>query len=476
LKRLDELLKARDGAASPDDTGDTSATDFFDVPQREGAGLPGCPACTGIGFVRRAVPFGHPDFGRAVPCLCVTSERDDEREQRLRRYANLGALNRLTFSTLLARGRSPEPAHQEQFARAVGDAVRFAESPEGFLVLLGESGTGKTHLAAAVANQLVEQGVPVFFTVVPDLMDHLRAAYSPTSEVPYDRLFETVRTAPVLVLDALGAQSGTSWADEKLFQVLNHRHTAQLPTVITSSIALEALDERIRTRLGDPELARVHLLEDGPGGRGALPDPLTLPLLRSMTFGAFSFKPAPPQITDATARNLQGVLLTARQFADHPEGWLVLLGGTGSGKTHLAAAIAHELQAKRRGVRFVVVPDLLDYLRRAMHDDDRDRRDLIEDVRAAPCLVLDDLGVHSATPWAQEKLYQILNFRYNAKLPTVITIAGSLDDLPRAWVSRMCDTKVGDIVEIAAPDFRGLNAPAANSSARPKPKNGRRYP
>ena len=438
--------------------------------------MPGCPACGGIGFVRRAVPFGHPDFGRAVPCLCVSSEQEDEREQRLRRYANLGALERLSFETLLTRGRSPEPAHQERFARAAADAERFAAQPEGWLVLLGESGTGKTHLAAAIANRLVEQGVPVFFTVVPDLMDHLRAAYSPLSEVPYDRLFDTVRSAPVLVLDALGAQSGTPWAEEKLFQVLNHRHTAQLPTVVTSSVALEDLDERIRTRLGDPEFARVHVLEEGPGGRGALPDPLTLPLLRSMTFASFTYKPSPPQISEATARNLQRVLLTARTFADHPEGWLVLLGGTGSGKTHLAAAIAHELQAKRRNARFVVVPDLLDYLRRAMHDDDRDRRDLIENVRAAPCLVLDDLGVHSATPWAQEKLYQILNFRYNAKLPTVITVSGTLDDLPPSWVSRMYDDKVSMILEIDAPDYRGLNAPAASSTAsRPKPKSGRRY-
>ena len=422
--------------------------------------------------MRRAVPFGHPDFGRAVPCLCVTVEREEEREERLRRYANLGALDRLTFATLLSRGRSPEPAHQEQFARAVADAKRFAEEPDGWLVFIGESGTGKTHLAAAIANRLVERGVPVFFSVVPDLMDHLRAAYSPTSEVPYDRLFDVVRGAPVLILDGLGTYSSTPWAEEKLFQVLNHRHMARQPTVVTSNVALEELDERLRTRLGDPELARVHVLEDGPGGPGALPDPLTLPLLRSMTFATFSYKPSPPQITEAVARNLQRVLLAARNFADHPEGWLVLLGGTGSGKTHLAAAIAHHLIAQHRQARFVVVPDLLDYLRRAMHDADRDRRDLIEGVRAAPCLVLDDLGVHSATPWAQEKLFQILNFRYNAKLPTVITVSGSLDDLPRAWVSRMYDSKVSMILEIEAPDYRGLSA--APPAPRPRPQ--RRYP
>jgi DNA replication protein DnaC len=50
------------------------------------------------------------------------------------------------------------------------------------------------------------------FVVVPDLLDHLRAAYNPDSEVGYDRLFEQVRNAPVLVLDDLGTQSATAWA------------------------------------------------------------------------------------------------------------------------------------------------------------------------------------------------------------------------------------------------------------------------
>ncbi len=416
--------------------------------------------------MRRSVPFGHPDFGRAIPCVCVLSEHDDERQARLHRYSNLGSLVRQTFGTLLPRGRSPQPSHQERFARALADAVRFADDPHGWLVYVGESGTGKTHLAAAMANHLIEQGTPVFFAVVPDLLDHLRAAYGPSSEIPYDRLFEVVRTAPVLVLDALGTQFSTPWAEEKLFQVLNYRYNAQLPTVFTCSVAVDELDERIRTRISDPSLTRIHVLEDGPGQQRGLPDPLMLPLVRGMTFAAFNFKPAPPQIDEKAARNLQRVLLAARNFAEHPEGWLVLLGDTGSGKTHLAAAIAHHVAEQRRQVRFVVVPDLLEHLRNALHSDDRERRDAIEEVRTAPLLVLDDLGVHSATPWAQEKLFQILNYRYNAKLATVITMSCSLDDLPQSWVSRMYDDKVSMIQEIQAPDYRGLQRGRKPESVR----------
>ena len=64
--------------------------------------------------------------------------------------------------------------------------------------------------------------------------------------------------------------------------------------------------------------------------------------------------------------------------------------------------------------------------------------------------------MHGSTPWAQEKIFQILNHRYNAKLPTVVTVQGALEDLPDSWASRMCDPKVSLTFDILAPDYRGL--------------------
>ena len=56
------------------------------------------------------------------------------------------------------------------------------------------------------------------FTFVPDLLDHLRATYSPNSPVQYDQLFEQVKSTPLLILDDLGAETSTPWAKEKLYQ------------------------------------------------------------------------------------------------------------------------------------------------------------------------------------------------------------------------------------------------------------------
>ena len=171
------------------------------------------------------MPLGDVDFGRAIPCVCRAGEVRD----RLRRRSNLGHLTSKTFDAF-------EPARSEGGVDALGKCQAYADSPPNWLVLTGPYGCGKTHLAAAIANRQIELGNDVFFTVVPDLLDHLRATFGPGSDVTYDELFEAVRNVPLLVLDDLGMQSETSWAREKMFQVLNHRLNAELPTVITTNL------------------------------------------------------------------------------------------------------------------------------------------------------------------------------------------------------------------------------------------------
>jgi len=423
-----------------------------------GPEAPVCPLCRGAGFVRRELPLGHPEFGKAVPCSCAEQESESERVGRLQRYSNLGAMRRYTFAGLSPRAREGTPA-RERYERAVQAARRFADAPEGWLVLLGESGSGKTHVAAAIANEAIAKGRPALFLTVPDLLDHLRSAFAPDSEEGYDRLFEQVRGAPLLVLDDLGVQSPTPWADEKVYQVINHRFNSALPTVFTVAGRIDALDERLRSRLSDPSLSRMLVLESERGPTAGEPDTLALPLVSEMTFQTFNYRPTGPDLPDQVARKLQHAFNAARNFALNPEGWLVLAGETGSGKTHLAAAVAHQQRAAGRPYLFVAVPDLLDRLRGEVYSDrSRDGADYIDRVRTCPFLVLDDLGVHNDTPWAQEKLFQILNHRYNAKLPTVITIRPS-EELPAAVRSRLFDDKVSQFLEIDAPDYRNPERP-----------------
>jgi DNA replication protein DnaC len=105
---------------------------------------------------------------------------------------------------------------------------------------------------------------------VPDLLDHLRATFSPTSSVSYDRRFEDVRTSALLVLDDLGTQATTPWVREKLYQLFNHRYNAALPTVITTADPLDDIDPRLRSRMLDARLCTIYGVT-APPFRGVAP-------------------------------------------------------------------------------------------------------------------------------------------------------------------------------------------------------------
>ena len=156
---------------------------------------------------------------------------------------------------------------QANLKDALRNARDFAQQPQDWLVFNGDHGVGKTHLAAAIANYQAERGYPAMFVVVPDLLDHLRAAFSPDSRVSFDQRFEEVRTTPLLVLDDLGTESSTPWAREKLYQILNHRYVSRLPTVMTMSVSTDELEPRIRTRVQDMTRCLVFPI-DVPSYRG----------------------------------------------------------------------------------------------------------------------------------------------------------------------------------------------------------------
>ena len=154
--------------------------------------------------------------------------------------------------------------------KALKAAHAYAEKPRGWLVFLGGYGSGKTHLAAAIANYRAGLGEPPLFIMVPDLLDHLRATFNPNSNVAFDRRFDDIRTAPLLVLDDLGTQSMTPWVREKLYQLFNYRYNRELPTVISTADSMDEMDARIRSRLLDGRLCSSYAITvpSYHGGRG----------------------------------------------------------------------------------------------------------------------------------------------------------------------------------------------------------------
>lgn len=152
-----------------------------------------CPTCRGAGFLVADVPYGHPRFAELIACSCKQTEQQQRRQATLEQLSNLADVRSLTFDAF-----NPDvPGVRKAYLRA----REFAQQPQGWLLLFGSYGVGKTHLAAAVANAVLARGTQVLFTVVPDLLDHLRSTFGPSSEVGYDERFELVRTVPLLVLE-----------------------------------------------------------------------------------------------------------------------------------------------------------------------------------------------------------------------------------------------------------------------------------
>ncbi len=422
-------------------------------------GNPDCPICHGIGYLRQDLPVGHPDFGKLQVCSCRSGQVNQQVRERLFALSNLDQLSHLTFDNFQPRGRvglSPQGADSLEFA--YNQARHFAQQLNGWLLLQGGFGCGKTHLAAAISNFVVDLGVPTLFITVPDLLDSLRFAYQ-DPEATFEERFDQIRRAPLLVLDDFGTQNATPWAQEKIFQILNFRYINRLPLVVTTNLAVEDMEGRIQSRLGDPELVtRVRILATdyrNPAGDIGHHQLSSLALFPEKTFSTFELRQDEGLAADEL-KGLERAFREAQIFAAKPRGWIVFTGSFGSGKTHLAAAIGNYCAETGNPPIFVAVPDLLDYLRATFNPSSSvslDRQ--FEEIRTKPLLILDDLGTQSTTPWAREKLYQLFNYRYNAALPTVITTAAFKEEMDARLLSRMEDTRLCKIFSIIVPSYRG---------------------
>jgi DNA replication protein DnaC len=225
-----------------------------------------CPTCKDRGYLRADVPFGDPLFGKPVECVCKRADKKERMKQNLLSLSGIVQYSRYrtasfeTFNRKLP-GKSVKSAY--------ANAKTFAAEPDGWLVLAGPYGCGKTHLAVSIAKERIAAGDTVLVQTVPDLLDHLREAFDPHVEATYSGIFEQMKTAGLLVLDDYGAENTTEWAKEKLFQILNYRYNTMAPTVITTNV-LGKIDERIRSRLSDGELVNLVEMDDANDYRPTL--------------------------------------------------------------------------------------------------------------------------------------------------------------------------------------------------------------
>ncbi len=396
-------------------------------------------------MLRYDVPTDDPNFGKMYRCPNNAQDVDLDWQARLRGLSNLQAFKDKIFDNFTYDGPTYTENERHSLKHALHSAKNFVQNPKDrWLLLEGLYGTGKTHLAAAVGNAFIDQGEAVLFITTPDLLDHLRSSYGPTSEIKYDDLFDRVRNAPLLILDDLGVENPSPWAQEKLFQIINYRYVTMLPTVITTNTDLEKVDRRISSRMMDTNII-TRVIINAPDYRSISRTEqeklrTNLNLYANMTFDNFDIY---NHVTPDEQGNLRRVAAALEDYAQHPEGWIFLHGRFGTGKTHLAASIAHERQRQGDKVMFLTAPDLLDYLRVTFGPNATTTFDQrLNELREADMLIIDDLGTESATPWAKEKLFQLLDYRYLTRAATVITTSQIIIKIDKRIQTRIMDERV----------------------------------
>jgi len=208
-----------------------------------------CQLCHNIGWVLSDVKPGLPDSKQLSRCPCMKEQDDAERKARFLRLCRLpqGSEDR-TFERFEVR-----PCLEEAYKAAMD----MAQGKLKWLTLMGDVDTGKSHLAVSIARKWLERDRPARYVAVPKLLDELRRGYHPGADMSYDEEFYFYEHVDLLVLDDLGMESPTPWAQEKLDMLVNSRYENALPLVVTTNLDFDLISPRIASRLQRASFGKV---------------------------------------------------------------------------------------------------------------------------------------------------------------------------------------------------------------------------
>ncbi|GIR91406.1 MAG: ATP-binding protein [Chloroflexota bacterium] len=198
--------------------------------------------------------------------VCNKCEKESGDRNKYEDYVNNKDLGDITLSMLkkMTFKNFKTTQQDSNLSDAKIASTNFSNDPKGWLLLTGATGVGKTHLAVAIAGNRIRDFKPIYFGFLPNILEKLRNF---NNNQP-DNYFNFLVEHPFLIIDDLGSQTNTTWAEEKIYQLIVSRHNNALPTVITTR-ATELKDElsfnphikdAILSRLIDRKLVDQHLM------------------------------------------------------------------------------------------------------------------------------------------------------------------------------------------------------------------------
>ena len=212
---------------------------------------PHCSLCKGIGWlypIKRSIstPEGDldiPDYSRVIRCAnpgCsddilhgrnlkerIASVSQEKREQTLENF-NAVPGSRNTFKAT------------KQFAEQTGTFI--------FLLIIGDVGCGKTHLANATALKLAQAGRNVKIRNVAELIGELKDSFADNSVEAKIRAYQEIE---VLILDDYKADRTSNWGDNEIERIIDYRYQIMKPTMLTTNNSLGEIPPRLQSRFAD---------------------------------------------------------------------------------------------------------------------------------------------------------------------------------------------------------------------------------
>ena len=207
----------------------------------------GVCGCEGLGWVGFHLSTQHPDFGKSVPCICISKDMEgsSSKKEILVRASNLNDFDNKAFTDYnLSWNRGCKYGYEQTIAWTQGEN-------EQFLTLYGATGVGKTHLALAAAWGVIGKGESVLFYQSSDLIRQLQVAIR-TNNV--ETIVQQAKSVPNLILDDLGREYTTGWTTSIFHEIIDHRYrNHKLRTLVTTNHSLEELNDIV----GVPVVSRL---------------------------------------------------------------------------------------------------------------------------------------------------------------------------------------------------------------------------
>lgn len=221
-----------------------------------GMGEAVCEICGGSGWrvVERAGLSG------AERCSCAA----ESRKATLRSSANIPAnYQRASLENFLVPRDNPiaRAGLGKVLLDVRGFAREFPAEDHPGLLLVGDTGSGKTHLAVAALKAIIEKGHEGLFYDFQNLLDRIRAGYDSHSGAADREAYRAALDAEVLLLDDLGSHRVTEWMEDTVTAIITHRCNHRKPLIATTNLDLEGPAAPVYTTPGGTPIGKRTLAE-----------------------------------------------------------------------------------------------------------------------------------------------------------------------------------------------------------------------